>query len=168
MLRWTHHSYELSSETHPSFEFYLLNFLLRFCFCFYTLMDIAGKEQKQQKKSHKLALVGIIPNQILFSSTPTKTKELTTRGCAVFFRLIRLSVLLSLSELKEKRIWLKKKRNPRSNVLKKISAYTIAPSSFTPSSITKPHHFKENAEYKVKFYLKKLTAWLVIRTLLQP
>ena len=27
------------------------------------------------------------------------------RGCAVFFRLIRLSVLLSLSELKEKRIW---------------------------------------------------------------
>ena len=28
------------------------------------------------------------------------------RGCAVFFRLIRLSVLLSLSELKEKRIWL--------------------------------------------------------------
>ena len=28
------------------------------------------------------------------------------RGCAVFLRLIRLSVLLSLSELKEKRIWL--------------------------------------------------------------
>ena len=27
------------------------------------------------------------------------------RGCAVFFRLIRLSVLLSLSVLKEKRIW---------------------------------------------------------------
>ena len=27
------------------------------------------------------------------------------QGCAVFFRLIRLSVLLSLSELKENRIW---------------------------------------------------------------
>ena len=28
------------------------------------------------------------------------------RGCAVFFPLIRLSILLSLSEMKEKRIWL--------------------------------------------------------------
>ena len=43
-------------------------------------------------------------------SAPTKIEELTAgsdekthrRGCAVFFRLIRLSVLLSLSELKEK------------------------------------------------------------------
>ena len=43
----------------------------------------------------KLALVGIISNSLLF--------QLRQR-CAVFFRLIRLTVLLSLSELKKKRI----------------------------------------------------------------
>ena len=80
----------------------------------------------------KLALVGIIPHQIRFSFSSDKdTVEVLTagldslkvenshavpvvasdplfdsrRGCAVFFRLIRLSVFLSLSELKEKRIW---------------------------------------------------------------
>ena len=46
------------------------------------------------KHCRKLALVGIIPNQILFFFSSDK-----------LFHLIRLSVLLSLSELKEKRIW---------------------------------------------------------------
>ena len=46
------------------------------------------------KHCRKLALVGIILNQILFSFSSDK-----------LFHLIRLSVLLSLSELKEKRIW---------------------------------------------------------------
>ena len=60
--------------------------------------------------NRKLALVGIIPIKFSSLSAPTKIEELTagsdekTRGCAVFFRLIRLSVLLSLSVLKEKRI----------------------------------------------------------------
>ena len=49
----------------------------------------------------KLALVGIIPNQILFSFSADKDRR---RGLRCVFRLIRLSVLLSLSELKEKRI----------------------------------------------------------------
>ena len=55
----------------------------------------------------KLALVRIIPNQILFSFSSDKDRRTDScrRGWAVFFRLIRLSVLLSLSELKEKRTW---------------------------------------------------------------
>ena len=51
----------------------------------------------------KLALVGKFLIKFSSLSAPTKIEELT----AVFFRLIRLSVLLSLSELKEKRIWLR-------------------------------------------------------------
>ena len=61
--------------------------------------------------NRKLALVGIIPIKFSSLSAPTKIEELTAgsdektqRSCAVFFRLIRLSVLLSLSVLKEKRI----------------------------------------------------------------
>ena len=74
---------------------------------------------KKRKGNRKLALVGIIPIKFSSLSAPTKIEELTAgsdektqrslgfdsrRGCAVFFRLIRLSVLLSLSVLKEKRI----------------------------------------------------------------
>ena len=60
--------------------------------------------------NRKLALVGIIPIKFSSLSAPTKIEELTagsdekTRRSPVFFRLIRLSVLLSLSVLKEKRI----------------------------------------------------------------
>ena len=44
--------------------------------------------------------------QVFFLFPPQDTGFVSRRGFAVFFRLIRLSVLLSLSELKEKRIWL--------------------------------------------------------------
>ena len=56
------------------------------------------------RKNSKLALVGIIPKQILSSFSSHKDRK--TALC--FFRLIRLSVFLSLSELKEKGIWLRK------------------------------------------------------------
>ena len=74
--------------------------------------------QNESASNRKFALVGIIPNQ-LFSFSSDKDRrtaqwlERATRirkilgsipgGAALcFFRLIRLSVLLSLSELKEK------------------------------------------------------------------
>ena len=70
-----------------------------------------GRKPKWLPLNRKLALVGIIPNQVLFSFISDKDRRTDSRirrGCAVFFRLIRgrLSVLLSLSELKEKRTWL--------------------------------------------------------------
>ena len=60
--------------------------------------------KKKRKNTRKLALVGIIPIKFSSLSAPTKIEELTAGSDAVFFRLIRLSVLLSLSVLKEKRI----------------------------------------------------------------
>ena len=49
------------------------------------------------------------------------------------------------------------KNNPRTIVLKKITAYAIAPSSFTVSCFTYPHHLKVNinAEYLNIFVLRK-------------
>ena len=73
--------------------------------------DCIGPNFHTQKSFdvRKLALVLVIPKQILFSFSSDKDRRTDSRIIREkkqFFRLIRLSVLLSLSELKEKRICL--------------------------------------------------------------
>ena len=75
--------------------------LLALCFqALRGLLRIPTSTSAREEINHrKFALVGIIPNQ-LFSFSSDKDRRTDSR--IRLFRLIRLSVLLSLSELKEK------------------------------------------------------------------
>ena len=96
--RWTQYQWEKTTTKH-------------------SFIALLARDEKN--KDRKLALVGKFLIKFSSLSAPTKIEELTagsyektqrspagnrTQDLAVF-RLIRLSVLLSLSELKEKRIW---------------------------------------------------------------
>ena len=67
------------------------------------------------KRSNSVVFCGHSPWHSLYQNNfvLTKFSSLSTPTKIVFFRLIRLSVLLSLSELKEKRIWLGISRQER-------------------------------------------------------
>ena len=72
--------------------------LCRYCICICILLHFFTRIVRQSKTSLNTV------NSLLSGSFLIKFSSLSAPTKTVFFRLIRLSVLLSLSELKEKRI----------------------------------------------------------------
>ena len=96
----------------------------------------------------------IIPDQVLFSFSSDKYGR--TEARAVFFRLIRLSVLPSLSELKEKRIWWFSDRSSSSLSAQSWSTLDLHLQSWTPIrkhfrfALRNSKHFKFSLVLHVK------------------